>query len=228
MYLTEKTINYLNNNGYTLFLNPKELQEVTNHLKKHSYYLYKPYPYSEKNIIYTYQEPPLTLYEIKIGIPIKHSDILGTLYSLQIEDNLFGDIIVDNNHYYFYTYSYMKTFFEMEFLKIKNSHIELIERDTNYLNDYKPHFLEITIINNSLRIDSIIAKVIHTNRDNVKELIKDKKIIYNCDILKNNAKILHEGDTFSIRKFGKFKFDSILANTKKDNLVIQILKYIDN
>ena len=228
MYLIEKTINKLNSNGYTFFLNPKDLNEISSHLKKNSFNIYKPYPYSEKNIIYNSIIPEVILYEIKIGIPIRHQDILGTLYSLGIDDSLFGDIVIYNNHYYFYTFSYMKTFFEMEFTKIKNSNIELIEKDINYLNNYKPNFEEIIIINSSLRIDSVIAKVIHTNRDNIKELIKDKKIIYNYDILKDNNKIIHQGDTFSIRKHGKFIFDDVINTTKKNNLIIRILKYTNN
>ena len=228
MYLVEKTINKLNSNGYTFFLDPKELIEVTSHLKKNSYHAYKPYPYAEKTILYTYQKPDITLYEIKIGIPIRHQDILGTLYSLGIDSSLFGDIIITNNHHYFYTLSNMKTFFEMEFTKIKNSSIELVEKDLHYLDTYQPNFEDIKIITSSLRIDSVIAKVIHTSRDNIKELIKDKKIMLNYDILNNNAKLLQINDIFSIRKIGKYKFDSIISSTKKDNLVIKILKYIDN
>ena len=228
MYIIEKNINKLNNIGYTFFLNPKDLFDITNHLKKNSYSIFKPYPDSEKNIIYKDNVPEIILYEIEIGIPIKHSDILGTLYSLQIDESLFGDIIINNNHYYFYTFKNMKTFFEMEFIKIKNSHIKLIERDLDYLNDFKPNFMEIKIITSSLRIDSVLAKIIHTNRDSVKELIKDKKVIYNYEILKDSAKQIKEGETFSVRKVGKFKFNKIIASTKKENLIISILKYIDN
>ncbi len=227
MYLIEKTINKLNSTGYTYFLNPKDLKEIINHLKKNSYNIYKPYPDSEKNIIYKNIIPEVILYEIKIGIPIRHSDILGTLYSLQIDESLFGDIVVFNNHYYFYTFKNMKTFFEMEFIKIKNSHIELIERDIDYLNDYKPNFMEIKVITSSLRIDSVLSKIIHTNRESIKDLIKDKKVIYNYEILKNGSKLITENDTFSVRKVGKFKFNKIIASTKKENLIISILKYID-
>ena len=227
MYLIEKTINKLNGTGYTFFLNPKDLHAVTNHLKKNTYNIYKPYPDSEKNIIYKSIIPNIILYEIKIGIPIHHSDILGTLFSLQIDDSLFGDIIVNNNHYYFYTFQNMQTYFEMEFTKIKNSHIELIQKDIDYLIDYKPNFLEIKVITSSLRIDSVLSKVIKTNRDNIKDLIKDKKVIYNYEILKDNAKQIKEGDIFSVRKFGKFKFNKIIASTKKENLIISILQYID-
>jgi RNA-binding protein YlmH len=228
MYLVEKTINKLYQEGSTFFLNPQELKEVTNHLKKNTYNIYKPYPDAEKCIIYKNNIPDLILYEIVINTPIRHQDILGCLYGLKINDNLFGDIVIDNNHYYFYTFKYMQTFYEMEFTKIKNAKIKLLEREINYLNNYQPHFNEIKIIVSSLRIDNVLAKIIHTNRDNVKDLIKDKKITYNYEILKNGNKQIKENDTFSVKKIGKFKFDKIIANTKKENLIISILQYIDN
>ena len=227
MYLIEKNLNKLYSLGYTFFLNPRDLKEVTKHLKKNSFNIYKTYKYAEKAIIYTKEKPDLIIYEIKTKISLKHQDILGTLFSLKIDDSLFGDIIITNNHYYFYTFKNMKTFFESELQKIKNSNIELIERDIDLLNDYEPDFEKLEIITSSLRIDNVVAKIIHTNRDQVKDLIKDKKITFNYDLLKDGAKLLKEGDVFSIRKYGKYKFDFIIKNTKKDNLIIQISKYVD-
>ena len=37
---------------------------------------------------------------------------------------------------------------------------------------------------------------------------------------------LDEGDIFSIRKFGKYRFEGIVGRTKKDNFIISIDKYI--
>ena len=227
MYLIEKSINKLYQDGYTFFLNPKELNNVVNHLKKNSYNIYKPYPDCEKTILYQNELPDIILYEINSPIPLKHSDILGTLFSLQIDEHLFGDIIIWNNHYYFYTFKYMNTYFEMELKKIKNANINLIEKDIHILCEYQPDFLEITIINSSLRIDSVIAKIIHTNRNTVKDLIKDKKIIYNYELLTSSTKNIQVNDTFSIRKYGKYKFIEIEGNTKKDNLILKIHKYIE-
>ena len=228
MYLVEKNINKFYQDRYTLFLNPKELQDVSSHLRKNSYFIYKPYEDAEKCILYQNEIPLITLFEINSPIKLSHSDILGTLFSLRIDEHLFGDIIIWNNHYYFYTFDYMKTYFEMELKKIKNANITLIQKDIHILSEYKPNFQEITIINSSLRIDSIIAKIIHTNRDTVKDLIKDKKITYNYELLTSSNKNISINDTFSIRRFGKYKFIEIEGNTKKNNLILKIHKYIEN
>ena len=169
----------------------------------------------------------MILLEIKTNASLRHQDILGSLFALKIDDSLFGDIIIDNNKYYFYTFKEMKPFFENEFTKVGKNNIKLEEKEIDFLNNYVPKYEEIKIITSSLRIDSVIAKVIHTNRDKIKELIRDKKIIHNYDLLKDGAKNLKIGDNFSVRKFGKFKFDNIISNTKKDNIIINILKYTD-
>ena len=228
MYFIKKTINKLYQEGITFFLNPKELKEITNHLKKNTYLIFKPYEEAEKIILYLNEQPNIILFEIITSNKLRHQDILGTLFSLGIDEHLFGDIIITNNHYYFYTFKNLKTYFEMELTKIKNSNIELIERDINLLYNYQPSFEKLKVITSSLRIDSVISKVIHTNRDNIKDLIKEKKIIYNYDLLKDNTKLLKENDTFSVRKYGKYKFTKVITTTKKDNLIIEILKYLSN
>ena len=225
MYLVEKTINKLNSYGHTFFLKPNELDEVIHHLKKNSYEIYKPYPYSEKNILYKNRFPEVVLFEIITPTELRHQDIMGSLYSLKIEDNLFGDIVINNDHYYVYILENYRYYFESELNKISNVDIKLHEVPLDTLDNYITKFEYLKIITSSLRLDSVIAKTIKTNRDTVKDLIKDKKVIYNYELLKDPDKLIKENDTFSIRKIGKFKFNKIIANTKKDNLILEILKY---
>ena len=220
----EKEINRFYNTGYTFFLNKTDANKVINRLKKNTFNVYKPNNYSEKVIIYN-KIPDIILLEIEIKEIIRHQDILGSLMNLGIDDSLFGDIIVYNNKYYFYTFRYMLDYFNLEFRKIKHSYINLVLRDLDLLKEYEPDFIDIKVITKSLRIDSVIAKVIHTNREDVKKIIKDKMVIYNDEILKDYDKLLKIDDTFSVRKIGKFKFDKIISNTKKDNLIINIKKY---
>ena len=82
------------------------------------------------------------------------------------------------------------------------------------------------IIVPSLRIDAVISKIINTSRSNSVDLIKNKCVILNYSILKNDSTILKENDIFSIRKYGKYKFSKVVKNTKKDNIIIEYFKYI--
>ena len=225
MYLVEKSINKLNSLGNTFFLDPRELKEVTSHLKKNSYNIYKPYIDSERNILYKESIPEVILYEIKSKKELRHQDILGSIYSLNLDISLFGDIIIKDNKYYIYVLSIIRNTFETDFKKVGNTNIELIERDLSFLEDYTHEYEELELIVSSLRLDTVIARVIHTNRDEVKDLVKDKYILYNYEILKDYSKTIKEDDVFSIRKYGKYKFKEIVKSTKSDNLIIKILKY---
>jgi RNA-binding protein YlmH len=51
-------------------------------------------------------------------------------------------------------------------------------------------------------------------------------IILNYSLLKDGSINLKENDIFSIRKYGKYKFNKIIKNTKKDNIIIEYYKYI--
>ena len=225
MYLVEKNINKLNNFGSTFFLDPKELKEVTDHLKKNTYEIFKPYIDSERNILYKKDIPEVLLYEIISKKELRHQDILGSIYSLNLDISLFGDIIIIDDRYFIYVLSHIRNTFETDFKKIGNTNIELKEIDLDYLKDYTHEYEELEVIVTSLRIDTVIARIIHTNRDSIKDLIKDKKIIYNYELLKDNSKTIKENDTFSIRKIGKFKYVGIIKNTKSDNYIIKVLKY---
>ena len=95
----------------------------------------------------------------------------------------------------------------------------------DYLKDYERSYEEIELIVTSLRIDTVISRIIHTNRDSIKDKIKDKDIYLNHELLKRTDYKLKEDDIFSIRKYGKYKFIKVTNTTKNDNYVILIKKY---
>ena len=41
------------------------------------------------------------------------------------------------------------------------------------------------------------------------------------------TKELKDGDIFSIRKYGKYKFSGVIKTSKKNRYIIECLKYID-
>ena len=225
MYKIEKNLNRLYRKEATFFLDPKEQLELAKKLKKEPYQIYKPYPDSEKNIFYIKEEPKVILYEIKSKILIEHREILGTLFSLNITSELFGDIVITNNHYYIYVLESIAPYIKNNLLLIKNSHIELIEVPLETLKEYHKEYESIEIIASSTRIDTVISRLIQTSRPNIIEKIKNKEIILNYDILKNNSYQLKENDIFSIRRYGKYQYIGIKKETKSKNYIIECKKY---
>ena len=225
-YITNKNIEKLRRNEPTNFLDPKELKNITNKLKKNEYNIFTPYNDSDKIILYNNKIPKVKLLEIITYNPLTHREILGSLFALNISSDTFGDIIINNNKYYFFIIDTIYDLLLRDFNTIGNKPIKLKEIPLDTISNYQRQYEEINLIVSSLRIDTIISRLIQTNRNNIKTLITKKEIILNYNPLTNNSYLLKENDIFSIRKYGKYKFLGIIKTTKKDNLIIKLNKYI--
>lgn len=226
IYKINNSIDRLLNGKYTLFLDNKEFKDITSKLKKNQYNIYYPNISSEKVILYKDKTPNITLFKINSYNTLRHQDILGSILGLNISPSYLGDIIIDENNYYFYIFDELKEYIKENLTMIGNNSVKLEEIDINYLKNYERKYETHEIIVSSLRIDNVLSKIIKTNRENIITKIKNKEVILNYEIVTKNSNILKPGDIFSIRKYGKYKFDSIINNTKKNNLVIKYLKYI--
>ena len=226
MYEIKKNVDKIRGGGYTFFLLPNIYKEVSYRLNKDEYKLYYPYPDSDKVIMYSDNIPKIRLYEIISYYPLTHSEIMGSLFSLNIKNEVLGDIIVDNGKYYFYVMDEISSLILQEYSFVGNKSIKIREIDIHTLDNYRKKFEEKEIIVSSLRIDTVISRIIGTSRDKIKDKIKNKEILVNYKVLTNNSYFLHVDDVFSVRKFGKYKFMWIVKMTKKDNYIIKYLKYI--
>lgn len=226
MYYIQKNLNKLSYGQPTFFLNPTEMRQVTSHLKKNEYHIFYPYPESEKNIIYQKKVPEVLLYEILVKENVRHQDILGSLYSLNIDDGLFGDIVIQDGRYFIFILPIVRNYFESNFLMIRNSRITLEELKPDYLKDFQRKFLELEFIVSSSRIDTVVSSICHIGRGKVSDMIKKKEIMLNYDFLKDLSYSLKENDTFSIKRIGKFQYRGVLRKTKSNHVVILIYQYI--
>ena len=226
IYKIDNSIEKLLNGKSTYFLDSKEYNEIKFKLKKYDYKIYMPYKTSEKVILYVNEIPSVTLFKINSYEKLRHQDILGTLLGFNISSSYIGDIIIDNDNYYFYILSELKTFIKDNLTMIGNKYVTIEEIDLSSLNNYERKYEEYELIVSSLRIDNVISKIIKTNRATILDKMKNKEIILNYEVLTKSSYVLKENDIFSIRKYGKYKFIGIITNTKKDNLIIKYLKYI--
>ena len=220
-------LNYhkLEKEGYTYFLDPKEFKDIKGKLKKNEYHVYYPYKDSEKILLYKNTIPTVLLYEIKAKTTLRHQDLLGTMYSLSISPELFGDILLIEGKYYIYILPIVRNYFESNFLKVRNSSVEVIERDLSLLENYEREYESLEFIVSSNRIDTVISTISHTNRKNISDMIQKREILLNHDYLKDASYKLKDEDIFSIKRIGKFCYKGIIKETKGNHLIINILKY---
>ena len=226
MYQIQKNINRLYNGQSSFFLDPREQELMKSRLKKNEYKIFKPYKDSEKNIFYTNELPNIILYEIKCRRELKHQEILGSIYALNINSELFGDILIIDNHYYVYVLALARNYFENYFTMVGNSNIELIERDLSLLEDYERSYEILELNVSSERIDTVISSLINTGRSAIKDKQKDKEILLNYELVKDISKTFKIGDIFSIRRYGKYKCMGIKKTTKSSHYIVIVYKYV--
>ena len=91
-YNIEKIIDSLYNKGYTNFLTGKDLIQVKSKLSKNEYKIYEPFEECSKVILYKKTIPDIKIYKIVSKVELRHQDILGTIFSLGLKEDTFGDI----------------------------------------------------------------------------------------------------------------------------------------
>ena len=225
IYTVEKIVEKVLYSNSTNFVEIKYLNRVKKELKNIKYNIYEPFIGATKVILYN-KIPNIKIYEIVSSNDLRHQDILGTLYSLNISDEMFGDVVIWNNRYFIIILSSIDNYIKSNLTSIKNSKVDLIERDPYYLKDYKQEYEECIIIVPSIRVDVIVSKIINSSRSNALEKIKNGDIYLNYELLTKPTYMLKENDIFSIRKYGKYKFLGEINRTKKGSLVVKYLKYV--
>lgn len=226
IYEINKNIAKLKYGRHTNFITPNYLSQIRFRLRKDEYNVYYLYDDCDKVVLYTDELPYVRLFEIISYNSLKHSEILGSLFGLNICNEMFGDIVIYNDRYFVYLMNDVSEFVMDNLHMIGSNYVKLKEVPLNTLCDYKKQYEKYNIIVSSLRIDTVVSRIIGTSRDKIKNKIRNKEIMLNYDVLDNSSYALKEGDIFSIRKYGKYKFIGIIKTTKKDNYIVQYYKYI--
>lgn len=224
--ILDKHIKYNKTNisTYTNFLDQRRLKLVEDTLKylKIDYNIYINNDYLEKAIIYFGEyEDFITIYQI--DGKFEHKDILGTLFSLGLDYDLIGDIVVEENYAYFTSLTRLNDLIDNNFNIIKNKYIK--PKKVNEMIITKDKFNNFNIIISSMRLDCIVSKLANLGRNDAIKYINDGFVLLNYKECKNIKKQVFEGDIISIRKVGKFKIRNEEKKTKKDNILLNISKY---
>ena len=227
-YIIEKNVSKIYEGKPTNFLDPSAYKNVITKLKGMDYQTYYPYEDSDKVIIYRDNVPDVKLLEIISYDKLTHREIMGSLFNQSIDSEMFGDIIITNNHYYILIIASIYEIIKNNFNMVGNHPIKIKEVPLSTLENYKRKYQELELIVSSIRIDNVISSIIGTSREQIKKKFLADEVILNYEICHKLNYNLIENDVFSIRRFGKYKYIGIIKDTKKGNYLIKCLKYIDN
>lgn len=224
-YNIEKIIDSLYSKGYTNFLTQKDLMLVKGKLNKNEYKIYEPFSECSKVILYKKTIPNIKLYKIKSEVPLRHQDILGTIFSLGLKEDVFGDITKYQDSFYIFLLPHLVDYFKYNLTSIKNNKIELIEENISISEQFKQEYITKEFIVTSLRIDNVVSTITNNSRNQVLEKFTNKEILLNYEEDIKPTRILRENDIFSIRRYGKYKFSKVVKTTKKGGFIIEVLMY---
>ncbi len=153
-----------------------------------------------------------------------HRDFLGSLMSLEIKRELLGDILVGKTRTVVFVSNRVLPLIE-NITKIGrvgvNVSFDFCEEDIP-----EQKFEEIHSTVASLRLDAIVSTAFRISREKSQDLIKAKGVLLNHAETFDISKKIDEGDSFSIRGFGKACLSEIGGQSKKDRIFITIKKYI--
>ncbi len=160
----------------------------------------------------------------KFADDLTHRDFLGALMHLGIERDVLGDIIVRDNIGYIFCEEAIAEFLAEHLDKVKHTSVTCtVSRECPAA--AKPTFSEEEMVVSAPRCDSVVAKAYKLSRSESVRLFEAKRIFVNGRQCESPGSVLKEGDVVSVRGFGKFIFDAVLAETKKNRIRVKIRRY---
>lgn len=145
---------------------------------------------------------------------LSHRDFLGAFMSLGLSRETIGDIIVDVGVSYAFVKNEIADFIMSQISKIGRVGVK-ITKEENVSLSFEQKTQEIVLSVSSLRVDNIVSKICFISRSEAAKLISSELVFVNHVAVKSNSLILKENDVITIRKKGKFIFQSILGLSKK-------------
>lgn len=155
---------------------------------------------------------------------LTHRDFLGAFLSLGLKRETLGDILVRPGRAQCFCLPPAAGLILNELHTVGRVSVTVRESLYDEMH-FAPRFEVLQGTVASLRLDCVIAMVLHLSREKAVAAVRGKKVQVNGLVSEAPALSLAEQDTFSVRGFGKFRLSEIGGSTKKGRLHITVLKF---
>lgn len=158
-------------------------------------------------------------------ISLSHRDMLGALMSLGIDRSKYGDIRMSNETIQFAVTQELSTYLPIQFSSVGKAKVKLVEvlNPELWLLPTERWLEEVEIVS-SLRLDTIVATLLHQSRQKAVALIQAGAVKVNWGIIDQSSFEVEVGDYLSIRGAGRFQIASIEGKTRKENIRLVVGK----
>ncbi|WP_071395410.1 YlmH family RNA-binding protein [Bacillus tuaregi] len=167
----------------------------------------------------------ISLYEVEYPrkfISIAHRDLLGSLMSLGLKREKFGDIVIVGDRLQFYCAEEVAEYVRLQLQTVGRANVQL---STQVLSEGilpQDLWVENAVTVSSLRLDAVIAAIFQLSRQKSQSLIGSGLVKVNWTSIDNPSFECGEGDTISVRGYGRGKLFSIEGKTKKEKWRIAV------
>lgn len=158
------------------------------------------------------------------SVVFEHRKILGTIMSLGISREKFGDIFITDRAFYVYASGKFEKFLLDNLTRIGSELVQLTKRE-NLNTAFKPRYKENTVVTSSTRLDAVVSKVFSLSRNDSRELVEKGQIKVNGVYVYKPDCNIFINDVISVRKYGKFKIYGLEGYSRKGNEVLQVRIY---
>ena len=175
-------------------------------------------------------DPPVSVIAVKpksekYAEELTHRDYLGAVLGLGIERILIGDILVREHRAWLFCLSSAADMIVSSLDQVRRTTVtaEITAADVPEL---QPRYAPLRVNVSSERLDAVIAAFANLSRGQTDKLFAAEKVFVNGRMATDRSARLKEGDTFSVRGFGKAVYDGIDYETKKSRYMVRIRKLI--
>ncbi|MBS4172442.1 RNA-binding protein [Bacillus sp. FJAT-49736] len=212
------------------FLDPRQIHIVKSLIGTHSTVKYSEfggYDNAERKRVLLYPDyftPEYNDFQIKLTeieyprkfVSLSHRQILGSLMSLGLKREKFGDILIQDDRIQVVIPSEMMDYIRMELKQIGKTNIQLVELSLDEIIKSDEEWKEVTTTASSLRLDALLSSVYPISRQKAQTLIQHGLVKVNWKEIEQTSFQCEEGDVISARGYGRCKIISIEGQTKKE------------
>ncbi|WP_096199276.1 YlmH family RNA-binding protein [Bacillus sp. FJAT-45350] len=149
-------------------------------------------------------------------VTIEHREVLGSLMSLGMKREKFGDILLHNDTIHIVLASEIADYVQLNLESIGRAKIKLNRIPNSEQIKYIDEWEEQGITVSSLRLDLVLSEIYKTSRSKILPYIEKGVTKVNWKTIEQPSFQVEEQDHFSVRGFGRSKLISVDGKTKKD------------